>query len=147
MGIKIKKAMIEQGEPFTGKWRFNAQRSNLSTPLPQTWVQEIVATRDEIVVHENIVRSNGAKSEVRVWARFDGSDYPVSGLPIADSIAYARVDSHSISGTGKKNGVVALTETVTVAPDGRSLTIIYSIQTGASQVTRGIAVFEKEAVR
>jgi hypothetical protein len=136
--------MPEQREPFTGTWRFNAWWSKLDTPLPKTWVQEIVATRDEIVVRENIVRSNGVGSEVRVWARFDGSDYPVSGWPIADFIAYTRVSSHCISGTGKKNGVVVLTETVTVAPDGRSLTLVYSIQTGASQVTRGIAVFEKE---
>jgi hypothetical protein len=139
--------MPEQSDPFTGTWRFDAQRSRLDTPLPQTWVQQIVVTRDEIVVHENIVRSNGAKSAVRVWARFDGSDYPISGLPMADSIAYTRVNSHSISGTGKKDGVVSLTETVTVAPDGARLTLIYSIQTGASQVARGIAVFEKQAVR
>jgi len=138
--------MLEQGEPFTGTWKFSALRSKLSTPLPQTWVQKIVATRDEIVVHENIVRSNGAKSLVRIWARFDGSDYPVSGLPIADCMAYKRINSHSISGTGKKNGIVSLTETVTVTPDGRSLTLVYSVQTGASQVSRGIAVFEKETV-
>ena len=73
-----------------------------------------------------------------------------SGSTAADSavddfMAYTRVNSHSLSATGKKNGVVALTETLTVSADGGTLTLIYSIQTGASQVARGIAVFEKEA--
>lgn len=140
-------ALMGHEEAFTGTWRFNAQHSKLDTPLPLVWVQEIGVTRDEIVVRENIVRSNGVRSEVMVWARFDGSDYPVSSWPIADSIAYTRVDSHSIAGTGKKNGVVALTETITVTPDGRRLTVVYSIQTGASPVARGVAVFDKELVR
>jgi hypothetical protein len=139
--------MPEQGELFTGAWRFNAKRSKLSTPTPQSWIQEIVVTRDEIVVHENIVRSNGEKSVVRVWARFDGSDYPVSGLPIADFIAYTRVDNYSISGTGKKNGVVTVNETITVAQDGGTLTLIYSVQTGASPVARGLAVFDRQSTQ
>lgn len=146
-GIKIKYAMDEKSEPFTGTWKFSAERSNLSTPVPDRWVQEIVTTHDEIVVREYSVWKDGTISMVRVWARFDGSDYPITGLPVADFMAYTRVNSHSISGTGKKNGVVSVTETITVAPDGGSLTLVYSIQTGASQVHRGIAVFEREAVR
>ena len=133
-------------EPFTGTWKFNPLRSQLSTPLPQSWVQEIVVARDEIVVHENIVRFNGPRTVVRIWARFDGTDYPVNDSAVADFMAYTRVNSHSLSATGKKNGVVALTETLTVSDDGRTLTLIYSIQTGASQVARGIAVFEKEVI-
>jgi hypothetical protein len=137
--------MIEPNDPFTGTWRFIAKRSKLDTPLPLNWVQEIVATPDELVVRENIVRSNGVKSDVRIWARFDGTDYPISGFPIADTMAYKRLDRHNISGTGKKNGVVALTETITVGEDGTVMTLIYSVQAGASSpvVARGIAVFEK----
>jgi hypothetical protein len=136
--------MVEQDDPFTGTWTFNPALSKLDTPLPVRWVQVIFATRDELVIHENIVRLGGPQSDVRIWARFDGSDYPISGLPIADSIAYMRVNRHGISGTGKKNGVVTVTETLTVAPNGQVLTLIYSVQNGASQVARGVAVFDKE---
>jgi hypothetical protein len=121
--------MPEQDDPFTGTWRFSAARSKLSTPLPRSWVQTIVASWDEIVIHENIIRSDGSRAEVR---------------PIAGCIAHDRVDSHSITGSRKKNGVVAPTETLTVAPNGGVLTLIYSVQTGASPVARGIAVFQKD---
>ena len=30
---KLKLAVSEQGDPFTGTWRFNAQRSKLMTPI------------------------------------------------------------------------------------------------------------------
>jgi hypothetical protein len=135
--------MTETESPFNGTWKFDAAKSKLSTPLPQIWVQEMVVKGDEVVVRENIVRSNGVRSDVRVWARFDGTDYPVTGFPLADTMAYLRVDSHSISGIGKKNGVVAVSETLTVTPDGNTLTLVYSVQTGASPVSRGIAVFNK----
>ena len=136
--------MPEVQDPFSGRWRFNARRSRLSTPLPQVWVQSIGASHDQIVVTENIIRDDGSQSEVKIWAKFDGTDYPITGLPIADVMAYQRHDSYSFSGTGKKNGVVVLTQTVTVDSSGQTLTLIYSFQSGASQVARGMAVFDRD---
>ena len=133
-------------DPFTGTWKFNARKSTLTDPTPRRWIQTIVATEEQLVVREEIVRANGAASEVKIWARFDGADYPVLGSPLADFIAYERVERNSISGTGKKNGVITFTETITVSPDGKLLTLVYSLQTGASQVARGVAVFERQAV-
>jgi hypothetical protein len=137
--------MPEQGDPFTGTWRFNAQLSKLSTPSPRSWVQEIIASPDEVEVHENIVRPDGSQTVVTVLARFDGREYPASGSHAADTIAYTRVDRNSILGTGRKNGVITLTETVTVSPASQNLTLRYSILGGAEEVANGVAVFEKDA--
>jgi hypothetical protein len=137
--------MSEQADPFTGTWRFNPQRSTLSTPPTQSWVQQIIATPDELHVHETIIRLDGSQTVVEVMASFDGSDYPVTGSPTADTIVYRRVSSNSISGTGKKDGAVTLMETITVAPETNTLTLSYSIHTGAHVVANGIAVFEKDA--
>jgi hypothetical protein len=136
--------MVDDQDLFSGKWKFNPWQSKLSTPLPRIWVQSIVASREEIVVWETIVRGDGSQTEVRVWARFDEAEYPISGLPIADFMVYKRINSHNLSGMGKRNGVVVLNETLSVDPAGRVLTLIYSFQSGASQVARGMAVFDKE---
>jgi hypothetical protein len=140
----LKFRMRNPANPFTGTWNFNARCSKLSTPLPRKWVQAIVATRDELVVRESIIRCDGSKAEVCVAARFDGSDYPVYGFPIADFMSYTRLDYSRISGTGRKNGVVVLTETISVDPEGRVLTVIYSVQIGAAPVARGLGVFDKD---
>jgi hypothetical protein len=136
--------MSEQDDPFTGTWRFNPERSTLSTPSPQSWVQEIIATPDEVHVQETIVR-DGPQTVVEVMASFDAADYPVTGSPAADTIAYRRAGSHSISGTGKKDGVITLMETVTVSPERNTLTLSYSIHSGGHVAAHGIAVFEKDA--
>jgi hypothetical protein len=96
-------------------------------------------------VHETIVRLDGSQTVVDVLARFDGRENEVAGSPAADTIAYKRVGSDSIAGTGKRNGAIALTETVTVTPEGRTLTLSYSIHSGALEVANGIAVFEKDS--
>jgi hypothetical protein len=137
--------MPEQDDPFTGTWRFSAERSTLSTPPPQSWVQQIIVTADEVHVHETIIRMDGSQTVVEVMASFDGSDYPVTGSPAADTIVYRRVSGNSISGTGKKNGAITLMETVTVAPESHTLTLSYSIHSEAHVVASGIAVFEKVA--
>jgi hypothetical protein len=61
----------------------------------------------------------------------------------AQRFAYTRVNRNSIRGTGKKNGAITLTETISVNPDGRILTLSYTIHNGAQEIARGIAVFEK----
>jgi len=96
-------------------------------------------------VQETIVRPDGSQTVVEVMASLDGNDYPVTGSPAADTIAYRRADSNSISGTGKKEGVVSLMETVTVSPENNTLTLSYSVHSDAHVVASGIAVFEKDA--
>jgi hypothetical protein len=137
--------MPEQPDPFTGAWRFNPQLSKLSTQSPRYWIQEILSNFDEVHVRENIVRADGSETVVSVRAKFDGKEHPVEGSPAADTIVYTRVDRNAISGTGKKNGVVSLTETVTVAPENGTLTLSYSLHAGPKVVANGIAVFEKDS--
>jgi hypothetical protein len=134
--------MIEQGDPFSGIWRFNPHLSKLSTAFPQSWLQEISAGPDEISVQETIVRLDGTKTFLGVQAKFDGRDDTVEGSPLVETIAYRRIDRNTISGTGKKQGMVSLTETVTVSRDPGTLTLTYSVHHGSKVVADGVAVFE-----
>jgi hypothetical protein len=128
-------------DPFTGTWIFNPQRSKLSTPPPQSWVQEISATDDELQVEEKITSQDGSRSVVVIKAHFDGGDYGVAGSALVDTFAYER-DGTKIIGTGKKHGAISIRETV-VASEGPVITLTYSIIAGAKEVASGIAIFEK----
>jgi hypothetical protein len=127
-------------DPFTGTWIFNPKRSKLSTPPPQSWVQEIQATADELQVEERISNQNGSKSVVTIRAHFDGQDYSVVGSPIVDTFAYER-EGLKIIGTGKKNGAVSIRETV-VASNEHLMTLTYAIFAGNKEVASGVAIFE-----
>jgi hypothetical protein len=129
-------------EPFAGKWRFNAERSNICALAPQSWIQEIQTGPNEVAIQEDIVRQDGTEIVRRVRARFDGVDYPVEGSNAVDTMAYTRTDRHAICGIGRKDGKVSLTETVLSDPDERTLTVIYNYLLGDSDVAHGVAVFQ-----
>jgi hypothetical protein len=129
-------------EPFHGTWRFNPHLSNICTPAPHSWIQEITAGPNQVAVREEIVRPDGTEMALRVQAKFDGIDYPVEGSPAVDTIAYTRTDRHIICGIGKKDGRVSLTETVLADPETRTLTLIYNYLLGDRDVAHGIAVFQ-----
>jgi hypothetical protein len=134
---------VSHPDPFTGLWIFSAERSKLSAPAPRSWTQQINATSDELQVREEIVRSDGSQTVLTVQARFDGEEYPVSGSPAVDAIAYRRVDANRIAGTGRKNGRVSLRETVIADPNDGTLTLTYSLYGGDREVANGEAVFQK----
>jgi hypothetical protein len=134
--------MSAETGPFHGTWWFNPQLSKMCIPAPHSWVQEIHAGKEEVTVREEIVRANGTELSMRVKARLDGADYPVEGSPTVDTIAYTRTDPHTIFGVGKKDGIVALTQTVRADPEQGTLTLIYKYLMGEETIAHGIAVFQ-----
>jgi hypothetical protein len=132
-------------DPFTGAWTFHSEWSRLTTSPPRSWIMRIEATSDAVNEREEIVSSDGARTVVTFQARFDGKDYPVTGSPLADTIAYTRVDPHHISGIAKKNGSISIRERVATSPEGHILTLTYSIYADVQEVANGIAIFERTA--
>jgi len=149
--LPVMTGIAEQGsscmkypDPFTGAWKLSPEDSRLAGQTPQCWIQKIVASDNDVSVQEEIVFDNGAQINVTVRARFDGQDYPVNGSPIADTIAYTRMDDLTISGTAKKAGVITVIETVSVSRDYSALTMKYSIRSREGQQASSIAVFKRE---
>ena len=96
--------LIAAADPFSGAWTLNLLKSKLPPPLPRSQIVHIKANRTGIHVREEVVNEDGRSMTVTVKAKFDGKDYPVSGSPSADSVAYRRIDSHTLKGVVKKAG-------------------------------------------
>jgi len=137
-------AGLAGADPFSGTWVLNLAKSKLPPPLPKSQTSYIEADSNGIRIREVIINDNGEAMSITADAKFDGKDYPITGSPFVDTIAYQRVDSHTLKGTAKKAGKVVTTEEATVSADGRILTGTYSgIDLNGRQVT-GVAVFEKQ---
>ena len=97
-----------------------------------------------IQITEEIVNVSGERLTISAKAKFDGKDYPVTGTPQADTVAYQRVDANTIKGVAKKAGKVVMNETVVVSPDGKTMTGIYSGIDAIGRPVTAVAVFEKQ---
>jgi hypothetical protein len=136
--------LVAAADPFSGAWTLNLSKSNLPPPLPRSQMVHIQAHRNGIEIREEVVNEDGHPMIVTVRAKFDGKDYPVSGSPFADSVRYQRIDSHTLKGVVKKAGKVVTTETVTVSPDGRTLTGAYTGTDATGKQVDAVAVFERK---
>ena len=130
-------------DPLTGEWKLNLTKSRLPPPLPRSQTGRIEVQGQSIHIREDVVNEDGKSVRIIVDAKFNGQDYPVTGTPFADSGAYRRLDSRTITGQAKKDGKVVGKETVVLAPDGRSMTVTYTAKRGGKTVT-SVGVFDKE---
>jgi hypothetical protein len=111
--------------------------------MPRSWVLQIRASASEVSHSEEIITSDGSEMAVVLHATFDGEDHAVSGSPLMETISCTRPAPHVFAGTGKKAGVVTLTDTLTASPDGEVLTLTYSVFDGNQEVAKGTGVFER----
>jgi hypothetical protein len=84
-----------QPDPFTGRWTFNLVKSSANFSMPK-WVEHIQSSSHELSIREEIISADGSPMTVKVRAAFDGDDYPVSGPLYAETMAYTRLDAHTI---------------------------------------------------
>ena len=69
-------------------------------------------------------------------AKLDGKDYPVKGAYTYNSVSLKRVDDRTIEETRKRDGKVIAVSKMTVAPDGKKMTSVYTNKlTGATSTS------------
>ncbi len=129
----------DERDPFTGIWKLNLSKSKLAARQPRSQTGHIAVDGPTIRIREDVVNEDGTELQITVDAKLDGTFYPVTGTPMADSVAYLRVDRHTITGKAMKNGELINEEKAVVAEDGRSMTVTYKSKAGIS-----VGVFDKK---
>ena len=71
----------------------------------------------------------------------------MSGSSLADTMAYTRLDSHTILGTASRQGIVAIREMLVMAEEMDSRRMTYAVFRDKKKLARGIAVFERTGIR
>ena len=75
--------------------------------------------------------------ETKAPVKADGTDHPLTNFPYADTLAVKVVNDHQIQMTTKKAGKVVGTSTLTVSPDGDTLTDNFSFTPEGSAPVKG----------
>jgi hypothetical protein len=59
-------------------------------------------------------------------AKLDGTDSPVKGAYTYNSVSLKRIDAHTIEEADKRDGTVVGVAKMTVSPDGKKMTVVYT---------------------
>jgi hypothetical protein len=136
---------VSPGEdPFSGTWVLNLAKSKIPPPIQKSQTASVAVDGLDIDISMDIINNSGERLNISTKAKFDGRDYPVTGTPYADTVAYERVDRNTIKGIAKKDGKIVQRETLVVSADGKSLTGTYYIADATGEHITATAVFEKK---
>src|SRR5260370_37787418 len=88
-------------------------------PTPKSITLKVDADENNIKINADGTDADESPTHVEYSAKFDGKDYPVTGLPYAETVSVKRIDANTIQSTLKKGGQVVMTVTSTVSNYGK----------------------------
>jgi len=102
----------------SGTWKMNPAKSTYSPgPAPKSITVKVDSDADNIKLSSDGIDAAGNPTHVEFTAKYDGKDYPITGVPNADTIALKRIDARTTESTAKKAGEVVMIVRSVVSKD------------------------------
>jgi len=144
MGFCLIAAVCFAEDPNVGTWKLNQAKSKIAAGTPKNDTVVYATEGDQVKVTIDGTDADGKPTHNEWTGKFDGKDYPVTGSTTEDARAIKKVNARTLSFSIKKEGKVAGTGRIALAPDGKSRTVT-TTRTGANGkklVSR--AVYDKQ---
>jgi hypothetical protein len=109
-----------------GVWRLNLDKS-VYNPGPAPYKRATMTVErldDQVRFSYDFVHLRGGVQHLEWTGKFDGQDYMVQGIDEYITYAYTQLDARTYEIVAKADGHVAAVASVTISPDGRTLTTV-----------------------
>jgi len=129
----------------SGTWKMNSAKSKYSPgPAPKNNTVKIDSDVDNIKLSSDGIDAAGNPTHVEYTAKYDGKDYPITGVPNADTVALERLDASTIRSTIKKGDQVVMTVTSAISKDGATRTSTFKGKNAEGQDVNNVVVYDKQ---
>src|SRR5262245_23489378 len=88
--------------------------------------------------------SAGKKVHAEWTGKYDGNEYPVSGSPDIESLAYKKIDDRNYESTNKQGGKTSAAAKIVYSADGKTRTVTSSGTSTKGQKVSATAVYDKQ---
>lgn len=117
---------------------------NSPGPAPKSNTVNIDSDADNIKLSSDGIDAAGNPTHVEYTAKYDGKDYPITGLPNADTVAIERLDASTIRSTLKKGDQVVMTVTSVISKNGMTRTSTFKGKDAQGQDVNNVVVYDKQ---
>ncbi len=132
-------------DQHSGTWKMNPAKSKYSPgPAAKSITLTVEADENGVKVNSDGIDGDGNPTHVAYTAKFDGQDYPITGVPYADTIAVKRIDANTIQSASKKGQEVVMTVTSTVSKDGKTRTSTFKGKDAQGRDVNNVVVYDKQ---
>ena len=133
-------------ETWFGTWMLNLEKSTYApgAAKPRRTTTRVEPWGDGLKYTSDSLNGRGSAGHTEWRAKFDGKDYPVTGVPTVDSYALRRVDDHTYEVIAKKNGKVTTVSRSVISADRKTRTVTQLGQHAEGDTVNNTLVFDRE---
>jgi hypothetical protein len=132
-------------DQHSGTWKMNPAKSSYNPGPPAKSVTlKIEADQYGIKINADGIDGDGTPTHVAYDAKFDGKDYPITGVPYADTVSVKRIDATTTEATIKKGDQVMMTVTSAVSQDGKTRTSTFKGKDAQGRDVNNVVVYDKQ---
>jgi hypothetical protein len=136
---------VAADDQHSGTWKMNPEKSKYSPgPAAKSVTLTIEADENHYKVNAEGVDGNGNPTHVQFDAKFDGKDYPATGLPVGDMVSLKRINASTIQVAQKKDGKTVMTVTSVVSKDGKTRTSTFKGTDAQGRDVNNVVVYDKQ---
>jgi hypothetical protein len=132
-------------QAWFGVWQLNLDKSVYSpgpTPYKRA-TMKVERVDDKVRFSYDFVHLRGGIQHLEWTGRFDGNDYMVQGIDEYMTYAYKQMAERTYEIVAKADGQIAAVATVTLSPDGRTLTTVTRRKSARGQDITNTTVHDK----
>jgi hypothetical protein len=142
LALSVTPAAADQ---HSGTWKMNPAKSKYSPgPAAKNLTLQVDSDAKSVKIDSEGIDGEGNPTHVEYDAKFDGKDYPVTGLPYGDTVSVKRIDANTIQATIKKGDQAVMTVTSKVSTDGKTRTSTFKGKDAQGRAVNNVIVYDKQ---
>ena len=143
--LLVPPAHVLAGEAIDGDWEVNLAKSKYDPgPPPKSFSRTYRTDGEMQTITIKGVGSDGESVSSHASYRLDGKDYPVTGNPGIDTVAWTKVDGRSARGVTKLKGQTVTEMRRELSADGKTLTVTMKGKTRDGRPMSNVVVFDRK---
>jgi len=136
---------VEPEEAILGTWNLVIDKSKFNPgPPPKGEVRTYLKTRNGIEATVATTQPDGSERTISYPWQVDGKEHAVAGSELLNTIRLERLDSLTAEATLRHGDKILASERRTLAPDGKTMTIVIKDLTSEDRPIDVIAIYEKK---
>ena len=144
VSVLVLGSIAQAADNQAGTWKLNVAKSKYSPgPAPKDGTLTIESQADGLKFTIHGTDAEGKTVHFEMSPKYDGKDYPMTGLPDADMISMKKIDDNTIETVSTKGGKPVMTVRSVVSKDGKTRTSTQKGTNAKGQKVNNTLVYDR----
>ena len=144
VSVLVLGSIAQAADNQAGTWKLNVAKSKYSPgPAPKEGTLTIESQADGLKFTVHGTDAEGKVVHIEFSPKYDGKDYPATGLPGADTISMKKIDDNTIETVSKKDGKVVMTTRSVVSKNGKTRTTTQTGKNAKGQDVKNKLIYDR----